>query len=102
MVRLDQITPELMTYIEQLKPFGVDNPEPVFCCLDFQVENLRALKDCHLQLRLRQGNARLTAIGFNLLESSQVPQPPEKLLFSPRWNQWQGERRLQLHIIDYC
>jgi single-stranded-DNA-specific exonuclease len=101
-VPLDQITPELMAYIDQLKPFGVDNPEPVFCCLDFQVENLRALKDCHLQLRLRQGKARLTAIGFNLLESSQLPQPPEKLLFSPRWNQWQGERRLQLHIIDYC
>jgi len=100
--RLEEITPELMAYIGRMQPFGPDNPEPIFYCEDFHVENLRALKGCHLQLRLRQGNARVTAIGFNLLKSSQIPLPPEKLLFSPRWNHWQGEHRIQLHIIDYC
>ncbi len=100
--RLEEITPELMAHIEQMQPFGVANPEPIFYCQDFHVDNLAALKGCHLQVRLRQGNVRLTAIGFNLLESSQLPPPPEKLLFSPRWNHWQGERRIQLHILDYC
>ena len=101
MVHLDEITPELMTYIERMQPYGVDNPEPVFCCRGFQVENLQILKGCHLQLRLRQGKARFTAIGFNFIESDHPPPVPESLLFSPRWNHWQGENRIQLHIIDY-
>ena len=102
MARLEEITPELMTYLGQMQPFGFDNPEPVFYCQDFHVDNLLVLKGHHLQLKLRQENTRMTAIGFNLLEPNQVPLPPEKLLFSPRWNHWRGEHRLQLHIIDYC
>ena len=99
---LEEITPELMTYVEKLQPFGVANPEPIFCCLNYEVENLRVFQGCHLQLRLRQRNTRMTAIGFNLLESDKIPLPPEKLLFSPRWNYWRGQRSIQLHIIDYC
>jgi single-stranded-DNA-specific exonuclease len=100
--RLDEINPAVMTYLELMQPFGVGNPEPIFCCQDFQVEKLRILKGSHLQLRLRQGNTRLNAIGFRLLDSGQAAPVPERLLFSPRWNNWQGEKRLQLHIIDYC
>lgn len=101
MVHLDEITPELMTYIERMQPYGVDNPEPVFCCRGFQVENLQILKGCHLQLRLKQGKTRSTAIGFNFIESDHPPPVPELLLFSPRWNHWQGENRIQLHLHDY-
>jgi single-stranded-DNA-specific exonuclease len=101
MVHLDEINPELMAYLERMQPYGVGNPEPVFCCRGFQVENLQILKGCHLQLRLRQGKARFGAIGFNFIESDHPPPVPEWLLFSPRWNDWQGENRIQLHIIDY-
>jgi single-stranded-DNA-specific exonuclease len=101
MVQLDEINPELMAYLERMQPHGVGNPEPVFCCRGFQVENQQILKGCHLQLRLRQGKARLGAIGFNFIESDHPPPVPEWLLFSPRWNHWQGQKRIQLHIIDY-
>ncbi|MGD8996144.1 MAG: hypothetical protein PVH34_13065, partial [Syntrophobacterales bacterium] len=84
-----------------MQPYGVDNPEPVFCCRGFQVENLQILKGCHLQLRLKQGKTRSTAIGFNFIESDHPPPVPELLLFSPRWNHWQGENRIQLHLHDY-
>jgi len=100
-VSLEEVTPELMTYLEQMQPYGVGNPEPVFCCRDFQVEDSQALKGSHLRLRLRQGKARLAGIGFNLLEFDQPLPLPQWLLFSPRWNHWRGERQIQLHIIDY-
>ncbi len=102
LVQLEEITPGLMTFLERMQPFGIGNPEPIFCCRDFQVENLRVLKGCHLQLRLRQGKVRLNGIGFNLLESEEAVSPPEWLLFSLRWNHWQGEKRIQLHILDYA
>ena len=101
MVHLEEINPELMAYLERMQPYGVGNPEPVFCCRDFQVENLQILKGCHLQLRLRQGKARFGAIGFNFIASDHPPPAPESLLFSPRWNHWQGQKRIQLHLIDY-
>jgi len=101
-VSLEEVTPELMTYLERMQPYGVGNPEPVFCCGDFQVEDSQALKGSHLRLRLRQGKARLAGIGFNLLEFDQSLPLPQCLLFSPRWNHWRGERQIQLHIIDYC
>ncbi len=100
-VQLEEITPELMAHLERMQPYGVGNPEPIFCCRDFGVENSLILKNRHLQLRLRQGKARLRGIGFNLMESDQSPPIPQWLLFSPRWNHWQGERHIQLHIIDY-
>ena len=101
MVQLEEITPALMAYLERIQPYGVGNPEPIFCCRDFQVEDSQILKGSHLQLRLRQGNVRMRGIGFNLLEPHQPPPAPHWLLFCPRWNHWRGERRLQLHIIDY-
>ena len=100
-VHLEEITPELMTYLEQMQPYGVGNPEPVFCCRDFMVEHSQILKGGHWQLRLRQGKARLPGIGFNLLEFDQSLPLPRLLLFSPRWNLWRGERQIQMHIIDY-
>jgi single-stranded-DNA-specific exonuclease len=101
-IHLEEITPELMTYLERMQPYGVGNPEPVFCCRDFQVEDSQTLKGSHLRLRLRQDKTRLSGIGFNLLESHQSLPLPQLLLFSPRWNHWRGERQIQLHIIDYC
>jgi single-stranded-DNA-specific exonuclease len=101
-VHLNEITPELMNYLEKMQPYGVGNPEPIFCCRDFQVEDSQILKGRHLRLRLRQDQARLTGIGFNLLDSDQSLPLPQCLMFSPRWNHWRGERRIQLHIIDYC
>ena len=102
LVHLEEITPELMAYLERMQPYGVGNPEPVFCCRDFQVEDSQILKGSHWRLRLRQGKVRLAGIGFNLLEFDKSSPLPQFLLFSPRWNHWHGERRLQLHILDYC
>ena len=102
MVHLEEITPELMTYLERMQPYGVGNPEPIFCCRDFQVEDSQILKGSHWRVRLRQGKVRLAGIGFNLLELDQSLPMPQFLLFSPRWNHWRGERQIQLHILDYC
>jgi len=98
---LGEITPTLMSHLELMGPFGEGNPEPIFCCEGFRVESLQVLKGRHLRLRLSQGDARLGAVGFNLATPDQPPPTLKRLFFSPTWNSWRGERRLELQIHDY-
>jgi single-stranded-DNA-specific exonuclease len=98
---LREITPCLMSYVELMGPFGAGNPEPILCCDGFRVESLQVLKDRHVKLRISQGDARLTAIGFNLAQGGEVSLAPRRIFASPVWNSWQGERRLELQIHDY-
>jgi len=99
--QLGEITPAVMSYLELMGPFGEGNPEPIFCCEGFRLESLQVLKGRHLRLRLSQGDARLGAIGFNLATPDQPPPTLRRLFFSPTWNSWRGQRRLELQIHDY-
>jgi single-stranded-DNA-specific exonuclease len=98
---LGEITPAFVSCLELMGPFGEGNPEPIFCCEHFHVESLQVLKGRHLRLRLSQDDARLGAIGFNLATPDQPPLNLKRLFFSPTWDSWRGERRLQLQIHDY-
>jgi single-stranded-DNA-specific exonuclease len=99
--RLGEITPAFASCLELMGPFGEGNPEPIFCCEHFRVDSLQVLKGRHLRLRLSQGDARLAAIGFDLASQDQPRPTLKRLFFSPTWNSWRGERRLELQIHDY-
>jgi single-stranded-DNA-specific exonuclease len=98
---LEEITPAFVSCLQLLGPFGEGNPEPIFCCEDFRVESLQVLKGRHLRMRLAQGHARLGAIGFDLATPDKPAPSLKRLFFSPAWNSWRGERRLELQIHDY-
>ncbi len=50
---LDQVTPELFQLLSRLEPFGVGNPEPVFCATGTRMTAPpRVLKDKHAKLKL--------------------------------------------------
>ena len=98
---LGEITPAFASCLERMGPFGEGNPEPIFCCEHFRVDSLQVLKGRHLRLRLSQGDARLDAIGFDLATPRQPPSSLKRLFFSPTWNSWRGERRLELQLHDY-
>jgi single-stranded-DNA-specific exonuclease len=76
--------------------WGQGFPAPVFSD-EFQVVQQRLLKDKHLKLTLKKGNARLDAIQFNHPESA-----PDRILAAFRLdiNEWQGEEKVQL-ILEH-
>jgi single-stranded-DNA-specific exonuclease len=58
-VSLDEITPELMSWIARLAPFGIGNPEPVFLTRNITVAApIRLIQEKHISLQLMRSGPR--------------------------------------------
>lgn len=74
-IRLDRISVESVRRVEQLAPFGAENPSPIFLVEKAQLEGIYPVSDGkHCRLRLRQGNASVYAVWFG--------QPPEAVPYA--------------------
>ena len=66
-IHLDRITVESVRRLEQLAPYGADNPTPVFLLEKAVVEGIYPVSEGkHSRLRLRQGNASIYAVWFGM------------------------------------
>jgi single-stranded-DNA-specific exonuclease len=56
-ISLDEITPELMTWIASIAPFGIGNPEPVFLTRKVTLAApIRLIQEKHISLQLMQND----------------------------------------------
>ena len=89
--------------LSQVEPCGMDNPRPVLVSRGVEVRDRRAIggEQKHLKLGLRDGRGvAWDAIFFrrgHLLES--VPGRVD-VAYNLDVNEWNGEKRLQLHVQD--
>ena len=75
-IHLDRITVESVRRLDQLAPYGAENPAPVFLLEKAVVEGVYPVSEGrHCRLRLRQGNACIYAVWFGMHRSS-CPMPP--------------------------
>ncbi len=66
-IHLDKVTVESVRRLEQLAPFGAENPTPVFLLEHAVVDGVYPVSEGrHSRLRLRQGNASLYAVWFGM------------------------------------
>ncbi|HYA96338.1 MAG TPA: single-stranded-DNA-specific exonuclease RecJ [Terriglobales bacterium] len=77
-LRLEQITSEFYAQIEQLRPFGVGNPEPLFVARGVRIGlPPKVLKEKHLKLRVVQesavnnGRHAFDAMGWRMVERTE-------------------------------
>lgn len=87
----------------QMEPFGPDNMSPTFCAR--RVYNTgwsKVVKEAHLRFVVRQGNCTLTGIGFGMAEKMPLllQDKPVDLVFKIDENEWNGEKNLQLKVMD--
>ena len=72
-VHLDRLTVESVRRLDQLAPYGADNPSPVFVLEMAVVEGVYAVSEGkHCRLRLRQGSSSIYAVWFGM-HPEQVP-----------------------------
>lgn len=86
----------------QMEPFGPDNLNPVFVARRVQDTGWsKIVKEVHLRFSLQQGGMRMSGIGFNLAHKMPLlQQGPVDIVFKIDENEWNGEKSLQLKVLD--
>ncbi|MES2776127.1 MAG: single-stranded-DNA-specific exonuclease RecJ [Bacteroidota bacterium] len=98
-----EITQSFYKIICQMEPYGPENLRPVFVARNLlETGYSRVLKEAHIKFYLKQGDKVLDGIGFNMAEKFQLLQPnqPVDVVFTLDENEWNGEKKLQLKVID--
>ena len=90
--------------IQQMEPFGPENLRPVFVAKKaWNTGYSKVLKEEHIRFSLKQNNTVFSGIGFKMAEKFhllQMPKPVD-LVFKIDENEWNGNKTLQLRVIDF-
>jgi single-stranded-DNA-specific exonuclease len=104
---LSALTPGLLAQIDRLEPYGAQNPRPRFLAAELQVvgEPRRiGGGERHLTFRVRQGATSLRAIAWGMGDRAEELMGATGhccLAFTPRINEWNGARTVELEVIDF-
>ncbi|MBI2475199.1 single-stranded-DNA-specific exonuclease RecJ [Candidatus Uhrbacteria bacterium] len=104
-LKLEEIDWSLFDSIERCRPFGQGNPEPIFCARELSLVSFSAVgnEGKHLKFSVRSPFGRiLPAIAFGFGDHAQnfsIGQSID-LAFHVKVNEWNGNRELQLNVID--
>jgi len=102
-IQFEEITPTLYNILKQMEPFGPDNMRPVFIAEKvYDTGFSKIVKDQHIRFVVKQRNITLSGIGFNMAEKFALmqQQQPLDLVFTLDENEWNGEKSIQLKMID--
>ena len=102
-VQLSELTGDLLQWLSTLEPFGVANPQPTFLTCGVNVLDTRYMgrEGQHLRLRLKQGNHEWTALAFNKATHWIEGTPHIDLVYTIATDYWNGEKRVNLKILDF-
>jgi len=102
---LKKINWELFELLEKFSPFGKGNEHPRYLARGLRIDNLESVgsNGNHLRMMLSQGNGdRKKFIGFCLGDWCEKIKISDNIdvVFEVDVNEWNGNRELQLKIID--
>ncbi len=106
-VPLSALTLGLVNDLDRLEPYGTDNSRPLLLAAGLQVlESPKRVGggERHLSFRVRQHGTVLRAIAFGMADRVDELMSAGGsccLVFTPRRNEWQGFRRVDLEVVDF-
>ncbi|MBT8332365.1 MAG: single-stranded-DNA-specific exonuclease RecJ, partial [Deltaproteobacteria bacterium] len=103
-IGFDDISATLVDEIENISPFGTQNPEPLFMARNINVLSFKIVGQNHRKMVLSQSDSRsakpINAICFNATGNLLDATSFERLAFHLRWNRWRDNKSIQLVIED--
>jgi single-stranded-DNA-specific exonuclease len=106
-VPLSALTPGLADALAQLEPYGAGNPQPLLLAGGLQVVGEPRKVgggERHLSFRVRQQGRDQKAIAFGMADRADELMSDGGrccLVFTPRINEWQGRRSVDLEVRDF-
>ena len=105
-VPLASLTYGLLQDLEKLEPYGSENPRPKFLATGLKIEFPKKMGqgERHLSFRVKQGQTTMRAVAFGMAEHLEDLLSADgncSLAFTPKLNEWQGARRVELEVTDY-
>ncbi|MCL2766805.1 MAG: DHH family phosphoesterase, partial [Peptococcaceae bacterium] len=104
LVQINNISEELVNEIDRLRPFGRNNPPPLLACRGAKILNCRGVgkEAAHLKMQLHANERPIDSIGFRFgaLAEPLAQTKSVDLAFVPGFNEYNGQRHLQLEIKD--
>lgn len=89
--------------LSQMEPFGPENLRPVFIAKKVWDSGYsKIVKEQHIRFSVKQDNVTITGIGFGMADKFSLLQmkQPIDIVFKIDINEWNGEKKLQLRVID--
>jgi single-stranded-DNA-specific exonuclease len=99
-----EIKESLYNIICQMEPFGPQNMRPVFIAKNVNDTGYsKILKELHVRFVVKQNDIILNGIGFNMADKFHLlqMQKPVDIVFTIDENEWNGNKTLQLKVIDF-
>lgn len=104
-VQLSELSPSTMRQVDRLEPFGALNETPLFLAEDVRLTEpprIIGRENTHLLLQVRQGAQTFKALGFGMADREPLLDLGRRIdiVFTPRWNTFRGETKLELLLRD--
>jgi single-stranded-DNA-specific exonuclease len=106
-VPLSMLTTRLLAELDRLEPYGAENRRPLFLAGGLQIQGEPRKVgggERHLSFRVAQQGTTLKAIAWGMAERAQELMSAGGaccLAFTPRLNEWQGWRSVDLEVVDF-
>jgi single-stranded-DNA-specific exonuclease len=103
-VSLGELGGDTYSLIQKLAPFGMGNAAPVFISRAIRIADCRSMGSggAHLRFKLKQAGSLWDAVAFGAGERQVDVQNPLDIVYNLEQDEWNGETRLRLNIIDFA
>jgi single-stranded-DNA-specific exonuclease len=102
-LQFSEITTNLYNILCQMEPFGPENMRPIFIARNVvNTGHSRIVKELHVRFVVKQGNTSISGIGFGIADKFHLleTKKPLDLVFTLDENEWNGNKSIQLKVID--
>jgi single-stranded-DNA-specific exonuclease len=103
-VRFSDLNRTAFAQLDKLAPFGMGNAAPVFISHATRIADCRSMgtSGAHLRFKLKQGTSLWDAVAFGAGERQVDMQLPLDIVYNLEQDDWNGESRLRLNIMDFA
>jgi single-stranded-DNA-specific exonuclease len=104
---LSVLTQGLLRDLDRLEPYGAANARPLFLAGGLEILGTPrriGQGERHLSFRVRQGGTPMRAVAWGMgdrLDDLMSDGGRCCLVFTPRLNEWQGYRSVELEVVDF-